>query len=210
MSWVIARHLIKSGNNNVKYRIGNFNKWSSTLFQRRKKLAQEARSSPKHNCIITEYITRLDRYVSCKMVWRENITRIQQAKLSSLGENAQIDNLLCCMCPAKKWRSNFEFHQTLGRSLACHILSEMSPTKSLSVLEKYDSKSIISKYISKKTQYTSINGYLVFVSNNSLEIHVRKEATKRLTYQRRVMFQSRKELKIMKKNYLNKSLKKYS
>ena len=29
MSWVIARHLCKSGNNNIRFRIGQFNKWSS-------------------------------------------------------------------------------------------------------------------------------------------------------------------------------------
>ena len=29
MSWVITRKLVKSGGNNIAYRIGQFNKWSS-------------------------------------------------------------------------------------------------------------------------------------------------------------------------------------
>ena len=45
MSWVIARHLYKSGNNNIHWRIGNYNKFSYSRFHAKKQISDEFISS---------------------------------------------------------------------------------------------------------------------------------------------------------------------
>ena len=43
MSWVISRYLCKSGNNNINYRIGNYNKFSYSKFLKCRVIAYEIR-----------------------------------------------------------------------------------------------------------------------------------------------------------------------
>ena len=40
MSWVVSRHLNKSGGNNITYRIGQYNKFSHSGFARNKQISQ--------------------------------------------------------------------------------------------------------------------------------------------------------------------------
>jgi len=48
MSWVITRHLQKSGGNNLKYRIGQYNKFSHSGFKRTKQLSEALVQSPNY------------------------------------------------------------------------------------------------------------------------------------------------------------------
>jgi len=51
MSWVISKHLNKGGGNNIKFRIGQFNKFSYSGFRRSKQLSLELQRSPKYKYI---------------------------------------------------------------------------------------------------------------------------------------------------------------
>ena len=62
MSWVIAKCIFKSGNNNLRDYIGKYNKFSSKKSHIRKALAHEALQSRKHNQNITELIKKMDLY----------------------------------------------------------------------------------------------------------------------------------------------------
>lgn len=48
MSWVITRYVSKSGGNNIKYRIGQFNKFSYSGFVRTKQLSKTLVQSPNY------------------------------------------------------------------------------------------------------------------------------------------------------------------
>ena len=102
MSWVIAKCIFKSGNNNLRDYIGKYNKFSSKKYHIRKALAHEALQSRKHNQNITELIKKMDNYVSHKMVWREEIKLIQYQQLQLLNINPTMDNLLCRMSRVNK------------------------------------------------------------------------------------------------------------
>jgi len=81
MSWVITRHLNKSGGNNIKYRIGQFNKFSYSGFKRTKQLClniqhslkykqiqQKLRISRKENVLNNTY-GAIDEYTRAKRMY---------------------------------------------------------------------------------------------------------------------------------------------
>ena len=51
MSWVIARHLYKSGNHNIYWRIGNYNKFSYSNFLKKKKFSQKYKHSQQYKLL---------------------------------------------------------------------------------------------------------------------------------------------------------------
>ena len=80
MSMIIARHLVKSGNNNIAFRIGNFNKFSSLKIAKTKKISKLVTQSKyydnmqkkltlgrQHN-ILNNIYTTIDSNMSRKML----------------------------------------------------------------------------------------------------------------------------------------------
>jgi len=49
MSWVISRHLSKSGGNHIKYRIGQYNKFTSSKLLQSRQLSNALIISPHYN-----------------------------------------------------------------------------------------------------------------------------------------------------------------
>ena len=72
MSWVISRHLSKSGGSHIKYRIGQFNKFTSSKLLQCRQLSNALIISPHYNKFKKKNInTRLliyDHYVTSKML----------------------------------------------------------------------------------------------------------------------------------------------
>lgn len=60
MSWIITRHLCKSGGNNIRHRIGQYNKFSYSGYNRCKKISKHIFSSRKYKHLI--YIKQKNRY----------------------------------------------------------------------------------------------------------------------------------------------------
>ena len=179
MSWVIAKCIFKSGNNNLRDYIGKYNKFSSKKSHIRKALAHEALQSRKHNQNITELIKKMDNYVSHKMVWREEIKLIQYQQLQLLNINPTMDNLLCRMSRANKWKSVLDYHTILGQSIATRIINEMQSTYDLSYLKTYESRHIVQHFIDKNKRYSTINERLGYESSVSLIRYVRVCSRKR-------------------------------
>jgi hypothetical protein len=84
MSWVVSRHLYKSGGNDIQYRIGNYNKFSSSKMVRCKRLSNALMASPycvelqrklsvsrRENILYNNYAS-IDHYISSKMLYPSN------------------------------------------------------------------------------------------------------------------------------------------
>ena len=80
MSWVVTRHLFKSGGNNIRFRIGQFNKFSSSQMLHCKNLSTALMCSPhcmkvqqtlkrsrKENMLHNMY-SSVDQYISHKLL----------------------------------------------------------------------------------------------------------------------------------------------
>jgi hypothetical protein len=178
MSWVIAKCIFKSGNNNLRDYIGKYNKFSSKKSHIRKALAHEALQSRKHNQNITELIKKMDNYVSHKMVWREEIKLIQYQQLQLLNINPTMDNLLCRMSRVNKWKSTTSYHTILGKSIAVRIIKDMQPEQDLSYLKTFASRHIVQSFIDNNQRLRAIDKILKDQSSVSLVQYVRMNSFK--------------------------------
>jgi hypothetical protein len=61
MSWVIARHLYKSGDNNICWRIGNYNKFSYSNFLKKKEFSQKYKHSRQYKLLQSSSIYHVRR-----------------------------------------------------------------------------------------------------------------------------------------------------
>ena len=72
MSWVISRHLSKSGGNHIKYRIGQYNKFTSSKLLQCRQLSNSLIISPHYNKFkkknTKQDYSSIDHYVTSKML----------------------------------------------------------------------------------------------------------------------------------------------
>ena len=170
MSWVVARHLYKSGNNNIKSRIGRYNRQSSTKCQRLRKIAihaQRTRIAPLHRYFHLgrdyELYTIMDEYRSRKT-------------LSIYFEWAAQSN---APCRAPYWKAKNAFHNIWTTNDIDYIVDTMykdcSTTKTF--LCKFNYKSLYSRgvlhrptmfrniivvIINKNKKYTCLDPFILY------------------------------------------------
>ena len=140
MSWVIARYLCKSGGNNIRFRIGQFNKWSSP-----KAMCKKLSTALSKSCLVEKFqknknmrvYETINNYVSFKTLYKD-------------GEGW-----------SKMWWSKLALMDMWGKLYSQEIIANY--TKSFKhwsgSLKKYD-PIIRQKFIHKNNKYSSMDTIL--------------------------------------------------
>ena len=189
MSWIFISSELNS--NSIINRIGHFNRWSSSKFKLKQLIANKIKLLLDVKSINQHYINYLDNFILEKMIMHERVTNQQINILISNGFKS-IENIAeitppintryyCAPNHRVEFRSSkYKFYKYLGKCLSYNIIEEMLYNKKISLefLKSYKKmyRNMVTKHISKYKHYSSINKYLEYVSNYSLEDHVRINA----------------------------------
>jgi len=167
MFWVIARCVCKSGNNNIAWRIGRFNKFSSRKCQISKKISEQFLKSKK-NKIFQEKIKQ-NRESNTLYKTYEYMEDYIYTKLKYNRGDSR----------ANLWGSKGIYYDMWGKIYAHEILRIIADNKKqnwkrwpsylkLSPIHKKDIKAKIFAIIYSNNKYNSLNSIMKFWASRSL------------------------------------------
>lgn len=154
MSWVIARHLCKSGNNNIRFRIGQFNKWSSP-----KAMCKKLSTELLNSCLVERFQKKkkicvydtIDNYVSFKtLFWSsdgEGWSKMWWSKLALMdmwGKLYSHEIIANYTKSFKHWSGSFKKYDPIIRQTFIHKNNKYS---SMDTILKCNGRYSLPKYI---------------------------------------------------------------